>query len=245
MPSLKGPLLRIERANAHLQDLEGQLDAYEPNSYEVSAYEDANRALYAVLLKLRRPPPAICGLLVGDAIHNLRSCLDNLIWQLSTLNPNFPKKGPSTEINFPIFKTRNDRDFNSRLKFLPEKAIPIVDSLQPYHIGDDAKFHPLLILNRLANADKHNTIQVAALRLRIMPPSIKGAEVRVLKDGQILFLVPLGAKEQFHRDYDLTGHISIEIPREGFSANIGVLWEIRDYVRDDVLPKFSEFLPTE
>jgi len=93
----------------------------------------------------------------ADLIHNLRSALDQLAWQLSgcpspsRARPSFPVRlippGPGKQL--------------PELRLMTARAVELVDSLQPYNnLGSD---DPLWVLNDLWNQDKHRHMPLVSI----------------------------------------------------------------------------------
>jgi hypothetical protein len=142
-----------------LFDLEGNdgrvLDEQDP---------DDNRA-QLFWFKTLRPPPKIWASMVGDSIHNLRSALDHLAWQLAS------EDRRSKRTSFPIFDHRkgpNGYDAKSpkMLAGMPDEAKTLIESLQPFQAGgkEAARATALSRLGRLDNFDKHCELAVAQQR---------------------------------------------------------------------------------
>jgi hypothetical protein len=102
------------------------------------------------------------GLIIGDAIHNLRCALDHLAWQLAIrhnkgIEPNNPHV-----IQFPVEpnKAKWPRHF-----FDAADSAKLED-LQPFHNDADTDAlrlpHPLLMLKSLSDFDKHRAIEVTS-----------------------------------------------------------------------------------
>jgi hypothetical protein len=112
------------------------------------------------------------GLITGDIIHNLRSCLDHLAWQLVDANGG----KPSSHTMFPIFEDPTaPTDYKSRieriLKGASPDAIKLVQSLHPYKGGNDG----LYALHRLDITDKHRlliTVGIVATAITIYTAQI-------------------------------------------------------------------------
>jgi hypothetical protein len=97
-------------------------------------------------------PPVRLSVLVGECVHNMRSALDNLICALArTLKPGSKCRG----LAFPLFDSQAEWDEKSErpLKGIAPAAREIIRRLQPW--VDSASPHPLVILNKLSNIDKH------------------------------------------------------------------------------------------
>lgn len=98
---------------------------------------------------------------VSNVVHQLRSALDNAIAQLVVAN------GGTLEIargQFPIFTSldnyRKDRDKSRYLEHVAEPARRVIDALQPFN-SSTPEMHPLAILNRISNWDKHRGLHAA------------------------------------------------------------------------------------
>jgi hypothetical protein len=130
------------------------------------------------------------GLMTGDAVHNLRSALDHLVWQLAchkTGGPDLPNV-PEREkriVQFPIVDSptpaeRDDpRTFrkSSSLKRVRPEHRAIIYEHQPfgsrYNFGLYREVHPFTRLQILSNVDKHRTITpIAMLTNRFYLPDV-------------------------------------------------------------------------
>jgi hypothetical protein len=99
-------------------------------------------------------------LILGDALHNLRSALDHLARAIILHEQLIPIDGPGGT-SWPI-RTAPDR--GPRLKPEPSAATTaIVDGFQPYHDQRPDR-HPLAVLQELDNADKHRQLLVAVVK---------------------------------------------------------------------------------
>ena len=98
-------------------------------------------------------------LVLGDAVHDLRSALDHLgraIVLHECLSPRDGSRGT-------VFPVRTKRIHDALLRPTPSpEALAILDMLQPYHDR-----HPdrnlLAILTKLDNADKHRQLLIAVV----------------------------------------------------------------------------------
>ena len=166
-PSLDGCLLKVERAKEHRDALE----MYERETFSV----ESNRPRLGIKLKpdkgdyvffINYMPDlddflARSSLILGDAVHNLRSALDRLAYQLALLHTGENIQRPDS-IQFPIcdsigaFSDAKDR----RLREIAPDHVAIMERFQGYHRVDGGQavgpyFHPLSKLRDLANVDKH------------------------------------------------------------------------------------------
>jgi hypothetical protein len=141
---------RIEWSWQHMQNYKARIAAAQVG-YHWKKVEstDAKGIRYAeYVIDEAIPLPNDLGLIVGDAIHSLRACLDNLVYALA----------PSRHIEFPVC---NSSDLWSnqkwRIKDLPADAQDLIYDHQPFHAehADDPEGCPLWVLDRLWNDDKH------------------------------------------------------------------------------------------
>jgi hypothetical protein len=106
-------------------------------------------------------PPSLIAI-VGDALHNLRSALDHLAWQIVIKAGNTP----TTATAFPIC---NDIEHHKsvspeRMKGMSQAAIDAINDLKPYKGGGDPE-NLLWCLHRLDAIDKHRLLVTTGSRL--------------------------------------------------------------------------------
>ncbi len=142
-------------------------------AYEFRRHIDHQTGELFWTLRQREPVPLVCSILLGDALYNMHSALDHLMWRLAERAT--PEDPPERTVLFPIFKKRGefwrkDRrtgDYTRwsgahRLGLIPEDARQLVIELQPYQRGDESPRHPLWLLHELSNWDKHRTLHIAS-----------------------------------------------------------------------------------
>ena len=101
------------------------------------------------------------GVIFGDAIHNFRSALDHLVWQLVLLNG----ETPTTANQFPICDTeadyRNKR--KSQLRGVSGPHTAHIDQMQPCRTRiPPGQVSAFAALRDLSNHDKHRLIHLTA-----------------------------------------------------------------------------------
>jgi len=100
--------LKIDRASIHLETLENQERAWlKSNPCRTWTKVDLQSGQHVLWAEVLKPPPATLGPIVGDCIHNLRSALDNLAFELA-LAYQGPRlsKSIADDSGFPIFRTK-------------------------------------------------------------------------------------------------------------------------------------------
>jgi len=202
-------------------------------------------------IRFEPPLPETVPLLIGDAVHNLRSALDHLACALADLKLPAASQTGHAGIEFPIYIS--EHEFNAkgagRIKKLPSSAQDEIRSLQPYHAGKDARHQFLWALHELDIIDKHRRISVLGGRYSLpdtfIPQARQGNEVifqgRIyvpFKDRDIIRIV--GVDRKF--EPDITGTIAVRFgdgPDE--IIEYGTLRLIHQHVSNDVLPRFARF----
>jgi hypothetical protein len=151
---LDGVEAKIARARAHLESLHraaGRLFADQPIRFDL--VPDRQEGWFLVRPDFVAEPPHSLGVGIGDVVHNLRSALDHLVWQLSLGQT----AKPSRQTQFPITDNASAfRDQCFRIAWLPPDQQAMIESVQPYNRGGPAS--NLRLLRELSNADKHRVL---------------------------------------------------------------------------------------
>lgn len=154
---------KLDRAEEHFNLLDRLVDEYlRENAYRFVGEErtEAGYWHYEAYLEVDSfPPDEVWGPIIGDIVHNLRSALDHLAWQLAL--PEYRAEAPR-RISFPVVfedptKNQSTADYLERkLDCLREDSRPLIDRAQPYRFPDIN--HPLWVLEALWNVDKHRML---------------------------------------------------------------------------------------
>lgn len=163
-----GARLKIIRAYGHLKALLDEIDAAlegQPNAVLAQIEPETGDKVYRAHMPWQ--PPREWGLILGDVVHNLRSSLDHMVWDLVLLNGCIP----DGSVEFPIYWDRSKYDLKNeaarKLRGVHADAAQLIEEAQPYH-GMNPKRHPLWLLRELDVIDKHRSIlltsSVATLR---------------------------------------------------------------------------------
>lgn len=140
--------LKIERANHHINDLERQLGTFSwENLNRCSTCREPNKL--DIIFVVAPIPPAFA-MIIGDAVHNLRTALDHLMWEIV---------GPGHQHNqlyFPMGGDRLSYEGTCGGVKTPDPAInKLLKSLAVFPGG---KGEDLYIVHRLDRADKHSVL---------------------------------------------------------------------------------------
>lgn len=157
---------KVSRAEHHLRDIDSALKLLigsDPTANQpvIFDYESDGKEIIVRLAECKPIDPAL-PLMIGDCLHNLRSALDYLVYQLAL------KNGAPTlfadKTFFPIYLTKSD--FDDRVKnlvkpFISSAALTEIEKCQPYSAYDVPSEADIWILNRLDIFDKHRLLVVA------------------------------------------------------------------------------------
>lgn len=150
---LAGPKLKVERAKSHIADLEKEIGAfYDGKPYEIRHHRDAKTGENVYTLHISQKIPAHWTTIIGDAVHNLRSALDQLVCDLVVAN----RKQPTRRTGFPIAGTlkRYEADAKGKIALTSPQAQRFISDLKPYDGGNPF----LYVLHELDVLDKHKGI---------------------------------------------------------------------------------------
>jgi hypothetical protein len=128
-----------------------------------TVYDAKRHCVRLVIVEIGDAFPPLWGLLLGDVVHNYRSCLDHLAWDLYKRGqtPTLTER-QEQNIGFPICgkRTTFNRTIDQKLPGVRRADRAIVRRYQPYKPGESRAFrHVFTVLRDLSNADKHRAIQ--------------------------------------------------------------------------------------
>ncbi|HVT12952.1 MAG TPA: hypothetical protein VHE55_11860 [Fimbriimonadaceae bacterium] len=186
---------KLKRVESHIRDVERWIDAYAKNGYVVSRKNDPNSGEIIYRAARVKDAPLKISVVTGEALHDLRSCLDYLVWQLVSNAGNRPNRKNA----FPICKSAEEFSgvTDRHLHGVPHAKVALIERLQPYH-GSNPRKHPLFLLKSFNDFDKHRVLTVAHPVIWKNSydglPNINVAKVRVhkpLETGAELFRIAI------------------------------------------------------
>jgi hypothetical protein len=161
---------KLERAKEHIVNLESAWDRFlGDDGYPIESKDDPNTGNRTFYVGNVKPIPADIPLIAGDAIHNLRSALDHLAYELASICTG--GSGPFSELYFPTGKDAASFSENlSRaseyktkatgvVKRLRDDAIKAIRDIEPYGGGKGEIFWQL---HKLDIIDKHHLLVTVA-----------------------------------------------------------------------------------
>jgi hypothetical protein len=122
-PTLIGIQAKYDRAKEQFDLLRDEMHEFfnKGQPYSFSEEFDSDTWEWVKRVNVNREPPVRFGVVLGDVIHNLRSALDHLMWQVTLLDGGTPNE----LTQFPV-ATKDEAQFNG----MAGKHIP---DLSPEH----------------------------------------------------------------------------------------------------------------
>lgn len=248
--------LKLARAEHHMKSLSAAIQAagLRPDFYAIPLREeiDENNVLH-MRVDDDTTQPNVWGPIIGDVLYNLRSCLDNLWWQLACKYlGREPTEEESLQIQFPILKRGAIFNVGSAGHWVGEAAADLARQFQTPDQDHPAELFGLEELRRLGNIDKHRKIHVAVYKAGMveagatwvgggpepvdrMDFSLPGATFHPLRAspraGDLVMSIPPDCwirEPEFVFDIYQKGYISID----GRVEVLGHLAAMRDVVRN-------------
>lgn len=253
--------VKLARADEHFKavkdDIERLVHSYVdliPNEFDAQSGQHVFRAQRDSL------SPEWLSPVIGDCVHNVRSALDYLVWELVAAAGN---EG-TTRTEFPIFTDPDMYRSNApkKIKGVPPTAVAIFEKLQPFYGPNSQPWHPdwreperepLAFLYALDTHDKHRALNltedVLSVRFvglegyRIVAPPVSSTLMGSFKHGAVIARMH-GYELRPEMQVYLRATTDIAFDREGPADGepvIQVLDDIRQTMRGRVLPAFARF----
>jgi hypothetical protein len=252
--------LRLDRATEHLESVKSQERIWrQGNPCRVWTQTDIQSSHKLVWAEVLKPPPITLAPIVGDCLHNLRSALDNLVYELALAHKGAKmSKSIADDSGFPIFKTsgRFDKYGKPMIRGIHPDARAFIEGLQPYNRGNrPINTSTLWWLRELSNSDKHRVPHLAVAtphQLTLVSTdqrSLKAAELITEPfEGRAVIAkvpVPFGTYAEVSMQRPPTFGIAFGKHSPDFVQGFGVvniLNHIRRYITEMVVPPLIRYL---
>ena len=160
---LAGARLKVYRARDLLDTLMSEIDRVltTPSSGRPQANADGT---FSSIYRPSEEPHPLMSIVLGEFAHNARSALDNVVSALVVRNNGIPR----SHHKFPLMQVEAEWQGSVAAKW-PDKGplanvgpedFDLIEAAQPFHAEDPAR-HPLALLGRINNADKHAMLHAA------------------------------------------------------------------------------------
>src|SRR5262245_55828519 len=131
---------KIKRAHNQLMAAQSEIDVFfAKRPYELVVERSPDGLEVYAVVKERHPVDLMLSVIAGEIVHDMRSALDHLVWELVIKETGAPPTTNKTQ--FPIFITREGYDSKrgerSLLHGVGTRAKAIIRSLQPFETGED------------------------------------------------------------------------------------------------------------
>jgi hypothetical protein len=267
--SLTGVRLKLLRADQHLKVLRDELAAFNAGDpYRIAHEVNADGSEHIFKMKVLKQPPPLLSAIIGDALQNMRACLEHLAWSLAWKDKRSEPDRSTT--SFPIYRVESDFwNANKRTgafstgsgahKISEITRVSVraaIQQLQPYKTGRDE----LYILNELARVDRHQSLRVIGGTNRSVTQGWRKRGTRgpfvadfsmiretVVTVGSILKDDAVVGEFRFNQpevevQFDFPRYVAFHNagPASGEHA-LGLLTRIRNHIGNNILPKLERY----
>ena len=141
---------KLERARAHLDDLDGKIGSYldiQPIRVERRVESEGESRPVQLVATAAAEPPDILGLIVGDWANNVRAALDYTVYELARKETG--DQDPRwTQFPIVLEKSQYEHEAARRLHGAPSSALSLIEASQPFNHADGASSGAVLTLSR-------------------------------------------------------------------------------------------------
>lgn len=198
--------LKIERAKKHINDLNAEIERYIAKSpFELWSRFKKKPSEREIFVKQNERIPDEIPLILGDAIHNLKSALDILAWRMVGDKAPNPKR-----VLFPFADTEEGLKGsigNRQTALAGEQVVRAIKELKPYKGGNQHLYG----VQTLDTSDKHHFIITTAQVAQITAdefgllgvPGIVGPGILSFNvpTGDVLIRQPIGGTRSERRSF--------------------------------------------
>jgi hypothetical protein len=235
---LTGCIAKYQRAQFHYDTLRSEIekryggDDALPTFTMERGLDPDNPRVFRWVVSSFDEPPLEWATIVGDVVHNLRSSLDHLVYELSFLGT---RGKPGEKTAFPCALTKKSWNNNDtqqvKLQGVLERHKKKLYTAQPsYRRRDDAspgafdlrRHNALWVLHELSNDDKHRMLLPVKTCITNLEFVVVGST-----DCRLVSGAPKWNPASFGRPLELGSEIiSIEIERTGPNPDVDVRFTI-------------------
>jgi hypothetical protein len=232
-----GARLKIERANKHIADLQDTFEAFvKQHPHTLHIDNNASNGLIAVEVRFRESLPVSLALIIGDAVHNLRTALDHANWELRGLDGG--TQGRSTKLP----TGDNQASYEASCKGIQTPRSDTKDFFISLAVYKGGAGDALYALHLLDNADKHTVlVPVAGIcsipLVKVVQSNgviacmLRNCGVAMEPDGRVRFM-------------GVTGHgLSVEFDQDAVAIDI-FFGEVDGFRFNPVIPTLIKLADT-
>jgi hypothetical protein len=235
MASMDSVHQKMYRARDHYVELRERLVKYytdNPGEFFEGPGNTVDRPV--ILYREKKPLPKQFPLIFGDCIQCIRSSLDYLIFELVDVE----KQQHNQQNQFPVAvseKTYKEKLKQHYLDGVSPKAESVIKSLQPFNVASPER-HPLTILDKLTNINKHRRVILTNFVSTNIAPSspLEFPHIRGVGRATSLF-----TGQSF--DLPVWAYVTIKDELMQDEEIITGLESLSEYVITKVFPSFEDF----
>lgn len=263
----------MHRAKLHIEAVAQPIQRWlQSDAYTLAEHFEPKTGDHVLEAKITKPLGQDWPLIIGDAVHNLRSALDHIAYQLAldSYQAQHPGEaiplGHQRRIMFPVVATSNDPklsvdDFyaqviKGQLRYVPPEAAAAIEALQPYKRSpSDPAGDPLWIVNELDAIDKHRKLHPVAVANPLRHLAIGGGNVHIklldIKGGPVendreimRWNIEAIGGQSVQMDRHFSRHIALtEGPQVAQNSDmVALLLACYADIADNVVPALAAFL---
>jgi hypothetical protein len=139
----EGIRLKRKRAWEQLHLLRADVDAYlaqdDPRPYDVEVNFNTDTSTLTIRIKVQVPPNPMWSVRIGEILHDFRSSLDHLAFELFVLSNARQRPKREDKIQFPIYWDAKGFDNRGRIQYLKNiklDAVQLIRAEQPFPIAE-------------------------------------------------------------------------------------------------------------
>lgn len=135
------------------------------NPYGVAVEFETDAGCHVARIRVSQERLDETSTILGDILHNFRSALDVIAWQLACKRSVARAKRSRHRIAFPLTTSPAQFIEHSAIPFFPAETQAVLERLQPYPGRDQNRF--LKFLGDMSNADKHRLLHPALAQIEL------------------------------------------------------------------------------
>jgi hypothetical protein len=154
---------KLKRADQNIINLHSEIVAFFDESlYPVLPDPNDKGWQKAVDYHRNLKIPPRFGVLTGEIVHHLRSCLDHIVWHFSSAAA---RRDHENILEFPIYRkplTKKEQPrYDGKVQGITNlRVLALIKESQPYQRGAGATDHPLCIVHDMDRFDKHRELVI-------------------------------------------------------------------------------------
>lgn len=242
-----GIQLKVERAKEHIRHLDAAISTFcKSQPYTIGFKKHPQIDWTTLYVANAKAVPNSIALVTGDAVHNLRSSLDHLAWQLVKANGG----KPDVRTYFPISETAEK--YASALKKGAIKGVcvgaeKLIGDIQRYVTSDDTLWH----IHELDRIDKHRLVITVGSSVGAWGVDTSAKQtvwfnnislVSLVRGYEIVNIPTSTYSREKHENFKL--HLTVAFGESEVIAGKPVLPTLQEMAKfvENLIPKFLPFL---